>query len=244
MTKHHVLLVEDDEILRQAVTLSLESDGYVVATADSAKSLEEQLKKGDHDIVLLDLVLPDADGLTLITKIREYSDLPIIITSSKGEMIDRVVGLEMGADDYMSKPLPLRELSSRIKAQLRRYHAAQDKARNAAEAGTPSGRIRFGRWVLDSSKVQVFDENNASCKLTAREFRLLEALVRAQGRVLTREQILDRTRPDDFDITDRAVDVQVLRIRKKIGDISDDSQVIQTVRGAGYMLSAEVKNLD
>jgi len=238
MKKPVVLLVDDHEILRETVKETLKNDGYDVVMAGSSRELQNKLPNTKFDIVLLDLVLPDADGLSLISKIREYTDVPIIVISSKSEMTDKVVGLEMGADDYVSKPLPLKELSSRVKAQLRRYNAMQDSAK---KAGKDKNMVEFGRWQLNRLKVQVFTEKGESCNLTAREFRLLESLVLAPNRVLTREQILSSTHPDDLDVTDRAVDVQILRIRKKIGDTSDVAQVIQTVRGVGYMLAAETK---
>jgi DNA-binding response OmpR family regulator len=241
MKKPVVLLVDDHAALRDVVQESLKNDGYDVMVAASSKELQMRLPSGGFDIVLLDLVLPDADGLTLIGKIREYTDVPIIVISSKTDMTDRVVGLEMGADDYVGKPLPLKELSSRIKAQLRRYTSMQKSAR---AAGDGPGLVEFGDWVLDRARVQVFHKDGASCNLTAKEFRLLESLVMSPNRVLSRNQILDMTRPENIDVTDRAVDVQILRIRKKIGDTSESEQVIQTVRGVGYMLAAKTRPVD
>ncbi len=239
MPKSVVLVVDDQEILRDEICENLEGEGYATIPVDSADSLIKKLPKLECNIILLDLMLQDANGLELISKIREYTDVPIIIISGRTEMVDRVIGLEMGADDYVSKPLPMKELSSRIKAQLRRYNAAEEKQRKAMKT-TPE-RTQFGSWTLDGAQLQVFNAQGQSCCLTAKEFRLLEALVRAPNRVLSREQLLDRTRPDDFDITDRAVDVQILRIRRKIGDKTGPSQIIQTVRGIGYMLLGETK---
>lgn len=230
MTRSTVLLVEDQDMIREVTQAVLEEDGFDVVTAVSGRDLLNRLHELSFDIVLLDLVLPDADGLDLIAKIRERTDVPIIIISSKAEMGDKVVGLERGADDYVSKPLPMKELSSRIKAHLRRYNRASGLLE-------PSAKIKFGRWTLDMSKHQVFDEHGQSCGLTAMEFRLLEALVSAPNRVLTRERILEHVRTDNADVTDRAVDVQIMRIRRKIGDTDPENQMIQTVRGAGYMFT-------
>jgi two-component system OmpR family response regulator len=241
MNKPVVLIVDDHEVVQDTLKEGLSNDGYETVLAGSAKELDKKLT-GKFDIVLLDLVLPDADGLSLISKIREHSDVPIIVISSKDDMTDRIVGLEMGADDYVGKPLPLKELSSRIKAQLRRYNTIQQLAKKAVNKSIK--RVKFGRWILDAGKVQVFDQEGKSCNLTAKEFRLLEAFVRSPNIVLSRDHILNNTRPDDLDITDRAVDVQILRIRKKIGDTSESGQVIQTVRGAGYMLAAETEIVD
>jgi len=236
MKKPIVLLVDDHEALQETITQALIVDGYDVVAARSSNELLAKLPNTPFDIVLLDLILPDADGLSLISVIREYTDVPIIVISSKSEMTDRVVGLEMGADDYVSKPLALKELSARVKAHLRRYNALQEAARRDSKN---TENVKFGRWTLDRMRVQVYDENGNSCNLSAKEFRMLESLVNAPDRVLSREQILNQSRPDDYDITDRAVDVQVLRIRKKIGDTSDADSVIQTVRGIGYMFSTK-----
>jgi DNA-binding response OmpR family regulator len=216
----------------------LTGEGYEVVSAHSSKDMEEKLKSSSYNIILLDRVLPETDGLTLLPKIREYTDVPVIIASSKGDQIDKVAGLDMGADDYISKPLPLKELSSRIKAQLRRYNSLQENAQKSGEE--KKARFNFGKWTLDCARVQVFDDKNKSCNLSAREFRLLETLVYAPNRVLSREQLLDKTRPENLDITDRAIDVQILRIRRKIGDTSD---TIQTVRGVGYVLATQVKEI-
>jgi DNA-binding response OmpR family regulator len=183
MKKPVVLLVDDHEALQETITQTLVVDGYEVITASNSNELLKILPTTPFDLVLLDLILPDADGLALIARIREYTDVPIIVISSKSEMTDKVVGLEMGADDYISKPLPLKELSARIKAHLRRYNALQDAAR---KSGKETDIVKFGRWTLDRMKIQVFDENGVSCNLSAKEFRLLESLVNAQGRVRTR----------------------------------------------------------
>ncbi len=220
MGKSVVLIVDDHKAIQETLVEALKSDGYETLTADDAHGLQVLLSARRFDIVLLDLILPDAHGLDLIARIREYSDVPIIVISGKNDMTDRVVGLEMGADDYVGKPLPLKELSSRIKAQLRRYHSMQELAR--LEVNQNHSRIKFGRWIMDSAKVQVFDESGESCNLTAREFRMLQTFVKSPNIVLTRDEILDRTRPEDLDITDRSVDVQILRVRKKIGDGTGD----------------------
>lgn len=241
--KARIFLVDDHEPLREIVTECLKKHDYEVIAATDSKGLFQSLPSADPDIILLDLQLPDADGLTLISKIREYTDVPVIIISSRNEASDRIVGLEMGADDYVGKPFNLQELSSRIKAQLRRYHSMQDTARGAVSG---KDRVRFGSWVLDRQRVQVYNAQGASCNLTAKEFRILESFILAPNCVLSREQILNKTDPENFDITDRAVDVQILRIRRKIGDASnnDQEQMIKTIRGVGYMLVADVRSAD
>lgn len=240
MPKPTVLLVDDSETIREVVGLGLERDGYAVLEAASGKELMHQLKSRKMDVILLDLVLPDDDGLSLIAKIREHTQAPIIVISGKGEMVDKVVGLEMGADDYLSKPFQVKELSARIKAQLRRGKPVLSPG---DKVPVPQGayKINFDRWTMDRSKFQIYDEKGRSGDLTTREFQLLEVLVLADGRVLSREQILDAARANDFEVTDRAIDTQVARLRKKMSDNARDPRIIKSVRGIGYMLGVKTR---
>lgn len=237
MTKPNILLVEDNKLVSETIESTLSEEGYNVITATSAQELKDKIATARPDTVLLDLILPDGNGLTLIEKIREHTDAPVIVISGKSDMVDKVVGLEMGADDYVGKPLQMKELAARVKAQIRRYKntgtpGAESKQTKKADAE----RIRFGAWVLDRPRFQIYDEKGAPGKLTVSEFRLLEALVMEPDRVMSREQLLNKIRADNYDITDRAIDVQILRIRKKIGDKPGDSEIIRSVRGVGYML--------
>ncbi len=236
-----VFLVDDHIELRNTVEAALQNEGYSVIAADGVRDLQAKLPGAEFDIVLLDLGLPDGDGLSMIAKIRKHSDVPIIIISGKGDMTDKVVGLEMGADDYVCKPLPLKELSSRIKAQLRRYRSMLDRAKNEKKG---RGAIEFGSWLLDRDKMQVFSNKGAPCNLTTKEFRLLETLIDTPNRVLSREKILESISPENPHITNRAIDIQILRIRRKIGDVSNGEGVIQTIRGVGYMLVAKPRLID
>jgi DNA-binding response OmpR family regulator len=239
MSKPMVLLVEDNQDLQDTVRENLELDGYAVLTARNAEELFRALKDTPPDTILLDLVLPDADGLSLIQKIRDFTAAPVIVVSGKGSMVDKVVGLEMGADDYICKPFEMRELTARIKARIRGHKGPeQDKA--APQQGV---KIRFGRWILDGSQFQLFDEQGKSADLTVREFRLLEALAASPNQVLSRDQLLTRARVHDADVYDRAIDVQITRIRKKIEDDPQNPQLIKTVRGAGYMLVAKPESI-
>lgn len=240
MAKHNIFLVDDNLELQETVRENLESDGYSVITASSAGELFEKLKTNTADTILLDLILPDGNGLALIEKIRDYTDAPVIVVSGKGEMVDRVVGLEMGADDYLAKPFEMRELSARIKANIRRYKAQDIKEQsNIRKQPEQDENLEFGCWVLDRSKFQLYDRNGNSADLTIKEFRLLETLLMSPNRVLTREQILEKVRADNMDIYDRAIDVQIARIRKKIEANPENPHFIKTVRGAGYMLVVE-----
>lgn len=242
--KASILLVEDNEAVSETVVENLTEEGYKVVVASSAKEVNAKLKESTPDVVLLDLGLPDADGLQLIKIIREFTNAPIIVISGKSDMVDKIVGLEMGADDYIGKPLQMKEVAARIKAQLRRY-----KSQQPAPAAPPiknhssAVRIKFGDWILDRQKFQVFNLDGNSANLTIKEFRLLEALILASNRVLTREQLLDKARDGDYNTTDRAVDVQILRMRKKIGDTSDNPKIIKAVRGVGYTLDLPIEIL-
>jgi len=226
-----VLIIDDSEDLRNVVCENLEADGYMMLAAANADEALTILKRQRADVILLDLTLPDCNGLELISRLREYSQAPIIVISGKKDLVDKVLGLEMGADDYLGKPFDLKELSARVKANVRRYRARSD----SRDLQAPR-KIKFGNWVLDSSKFQIYDKNGKSGNLTVMEFRLLEALALSPNCVLSREQLLEKARDDSIEVFDRAVDIQITRIRKKIGDDPRSPQIIQTVRRAGYML--------
>jgi len=230
-----VLVVDDNAPLRDTIRETLEEEGYTVFTASRGAEALNILRVKRADAILLDLQLPDGDGLSLISPIRDETDAPLIVVSGKGALIDKVVGLEMGADDYIGKPFEMKELVARVKASVRRYKGLPKPKGDAA------GGFRFGRHILDLRTFQVFDAKGEACKLTAMEFRLLEALVRAANTVLTREQLLERARADNLAVNDRAIDIQIARIRKKIGDDPRSPQLIRTVRGIGYILSCDVQ---
>ncbi len=233
MSQPTVLVIEDNAPLRETIRENLELDGYDVFNASCAAEAMKILNVKRADLILLDLMLPDADGLALIAQIRALTDAPVIVISGKGAWVDKVVGLEMGADDYLAKPFEMKELSARVKACIRRYRSKAIPHHEAAR------RTRFGAHILDAEKFQVFDAAAKSCGLTPMEFRLLEALVHAPNRVLSREQLLDRARAGDFEVNDRAIDIQIARIRKKLGG----GEWIQTVRGVGYSLNCDIEDL-
>ncbi len=236
--KTNVLLIDDDVSVRHTIASLLDDDGYNVCIAGNANDAKTSIKNSRYDVILLDLHLPDGNGINLIPTIRMHTDAPIIIISGKADMADRVYGLEMGADDYITKPLQLREMSARIKAQIRRYKNFEDRMAHMSSAPKLQGglRIRFGDYILDRQQMQVFKTDGQNLGLTVREFRLLEVLVLAPKQVHTREQILNKVRADNLDISDRAVDVQFLRIRRKLGISNTVGQLIKAVRGLGYML--------
>ena len=232
--KPAILFVDDHPDMRETIRVGLENEGYNVTATASAQEFIAKLKTVRADAILLDLVLADENGLNLIGKVREYTNAPVIVVSGKSGLMDKVVGLEMGADDYVSKPFEMKELSTRIKAQLRRYQTPAQDAKGALETSAQE-KIPFGNWTLDPSRLQIFDKNGKSGDLTVKEFRLLQTFVISPNQVLSREQLLDKSRLNDFNVTDRAIDTQIARIRKKIGDDGSDPQIIQSVRGVGYM---------
>ena len=235
MKKGTILCVDDDENLLVVISQYLESDGYRVITANDAASALEKVDTADFNAILLDLVLPDAEGLTLIPQIRGKSKAGIIVVSGKSDTTEKIICLEMGADDYLTKPFEMRELSARIKAVLRRMEPAEKEDSNTQQS--KAEQIDFANWKLDRAQYQVFDKDNRSLDFTTGEFRLLEALVMAPNRALSREQLFELTRDGEFDAYDRAIDIQIARIRKKLGD--EKNEIIKTVRSVGYMYSSQ-----
>jgi two-component system OmpR family response regulator len=243
MPKANVLSVDDDKNLQVVVQHYLEGEGYNVTPALNGKETESHLAQGGFDIVLLDLVLPDTEGLSLISKIRMTSKVPVIIISGKSDTTEKIIGLEMGADDYMTKPFELRELSARIRAVLRRREeggAAVASVMTQKKESEGSQRICFSGWCLDRLQYQLFDSQGNSAELTAGEFRLLEALVLSPQRVLTRDYLFELTRESEFEAFDRAIDIQIGRLRKKLQDDPKEPHFIKTVRGVGYLFCGTI----
>ena len=236
MKKGTVLTIDDDENLQIVVRQYLEGDGYNVIAANDSQSALEKLDSALIDVVLLDLVLPDGEGLTLIPQIQQKCQSGIIVVSGKSDTTEKIVCLEMGADDYITKPFEMRELSARIKAILRRTEHSDDAAsQDAHKSNKKKEKVNFGNgWCLDRTQYQVFDGAKKSVDLTTGEFKLLEALVMSPNRAISREQLFELTRDGEFDSYDRAIDIQIGRLRKKIHDKSE-TPMIKTVRGVGYM---------
>lgn len=242
MKKATILSVDDDQGLQTVVTHYLSGEGYTTLCANSGRELMEVLKDNTPNIILLDLVLPDMDGISLLAQLRGMKKIPVIVVSGKSDTTEKIVCLEMGADDYMTKPFEMRELSARIKAVLRRAEEMPPAVANAANSNDDEKRqIRFGNWVLDKAQFQLFDAKGSSGELTTGEYKLLEALVDAPNKVLSRERLFELTRATDYDSFDRAVDIQIGRIRKKLNDDPKDPQYIKTVRGVGYMFCGEIR---
>lgn len=220
----HVLLIEDDTRLAALTREYLERHGVVVSVEkDGNLGLQEALRHR-FDVVLLDLLLPGKDGIEVCQKLRDHSDVPIIMLTARGEEADRVLGLEIGADDYMPKPFSARELLARIRAVLRR---------SRGQSGTKRNTVKVGRLVLDPAAYQA-ELGGVVLDLTSYEFSLLFALVERAGRVLSREQLMDLARGNSEEAFDRSVDVHVSRLRQKLGDDPRRPRWIRTVRGVGY----------
>lgn len=231
--KQRVLVVDDEAEIREMLAEYLDSHGFEVMAADSGKAMRELLAKNVPDVVLLDVNLPGEDGLTLARYVRERYDLPIIMVTAADEVVDRVVGLEVGADDYLTKPFDPRELRARIKTVLRRYQRPAPATPGADES--TRRRVAFGRCTLDLDTHQLLDADNNEIPLTSMEFDLLQVFAERPNRALTRDQILNITRNRDCDPFDRSIDIRIARLRKKIEADPDKPATLKTVRGSGYM---------
>ena len=224
-----VLIVEDDRQVRETVADYLESQGYGVAHAGDGQAMRKALAEQLPDVVLLDIRLPGEDGLALARWLRERHDVAIIMVTAADGVIDRVVGLEVGADDYIAKPFDLRELLARIKSVLRR------SSRPPAAAGGATRRVSFGPCTLDLDRHQLTGRDGEEIPLTGMEFDLLRAFAEHPNRVLSRDQLLTLTRNREWEPFDRSIDIRIARLRRKIEADPDKPKTIKTVRGSGYI---------
>ncbi|WP_027707138.1 response regulator [Zooshikella ganghwensis] len=237
-----ILVVDDDTEIRTLLREYLERSGFSVLEAADGVSLFEQFPAEDIDIVLLDVMLPGDDGFTLCQKIRKESLVPIIMLTASSDDADRIVGLEMGADDYMAKPFNPRELLARIKAILRRVETHQQPV-EVRPAANPR-YYKFAGWTLDTTSRQLVREGEQQYPLTGADFALLMLFLEHPQRILKRDEISDLTRGRESSPFDRSIDVHVSRLRHRLGDDGKNPQIIKTVRGAGYVLAVEVSVAD
>lgn len=235
MTKH-VTIVEDDPDVRALLARSMGADGYRVTVLDNGAGVEGVISSDQVDLVILDIGLPGVDGLTITQQIRRHSDVAIIIVSGRGDLADRVVGLEIGADDYVTKPFEPREIQARVRSVLRR--GRRDAC--AAPVGEPHQRYGFGNWILDATARSLHDTAGQPIGLTSGEFKLLEAMVTRANRVLSRDQLMDVCHGNNSPAFDRSIDVCVGRLRKKLQDDPRNPGIIRTVRNGGYIFAARV----
>jgi DNA-binding response OmpR family regulator len=237
----HILIVEDDAKVRLLLHRCFEGEGFRVSEAASGAEALERLTAGTFDLITLDLNLPDGDGFAVGREIRSRSAVPIIMVTGKGDTIDRVVGLELGADDYITKPFQLREVVARVRAVLRRTAPSSPRATQGG-AGAKDATLAFEGWLLDVPKRELKSAAGTTCDLTTSEFDLLKVFATHANRVLSRDQIMDLLRGHDWTPTDRSIDNLVMRLRRKIEPDPERPRLIKSVRGVGYCFAATVSS--
>jgi two-component system phosphate regulon response regulator OmpR len=229
-----VLVVDDDHAVREMIADYLSEHGFEVAQAESGDAMRAALKVRVPDVVLLDLNMPGEDGLSLARYLREHHDTGIIMVTAAGDTVDRIVGLEMGADDYIAKPFDPRELRARLKSVLRRVQS-RVVAASASGNASASRRLQFGPCALDLATQQLYNASGAEVPITAMEFDLLRVFAEHPNQVLSRDRLLTLTRNRDWEPFDRSIDIRIARLRKKLEADPERPQLIRTVRGTGYM---------
>jgi two-component system OmpR family response regulator len=230
----HCLVVDDDAEIRTSLTTYLESFGWQVGAAADGAAMRRMLAAAKVDAIVLDLMLPGEDGLALLRWLGMQADAPpVLMLTARGDTMSRVIGLELGADDYLAKPFEPRELVARLQALVRRSNKGQAVAEDMR-------MLRFGRWRFDRIARQLVNAEDVGIALSSAEFRLLAAFVQRPGRVLSRDQLIELTRAPGVEVNDRSIDLAVSRLRAKLGDTPREPAMIRTVRGEGYLFDAEV----
>jgi len=235
-TPDHILVVDDDTEIRSLLHEYLQKQGYRVTAVADGKGLRTAVATSHPDLIILDLMLPGEDGLTLCRDLRAKSEIPIIMLTARGDETDRIVGLELGADDYVAKPFSPRELLARIKSVLRRARALPENLKTEE-----SGVFCFAGWTLDAATRNLTSPQGVVVALSGTDFRLLKIFVDHPNRVLTRDQLIDLMLSRDAGPYDRAIDVQVSRLRQRLGEDAKEPAIIKTVRGQGYVFAAHVE---
>ena len=234
-----ILVVDDEEDMRDIVRTLLEINGFDVIEAASAEEMFNKIDTHDVSLIILDIGLPESDGLTAMKKARLKNDIPIVLLTGKGDVIDKVLGLELGADDYITKPFHSHELIARIKSVLRRTSPTPEPEKSTEEKPTV---IQFSGWKLNVSSQRLVDPAGQEVVITSHEFFILQTLIKAAGRTLSREQLLDSVSSGrrEYLPFDRSLDVMIPKIRKKLGDDPKKPEFIKTIRQTGYMFIATV----
>jgi two-component system OmpR family response regulator len=232
----HILVVDDDHEIRSLLGDYLERNGFRATTVSDGDAMWRALEAGRVDLVILDVMLPGADGFALCRELAARVGVPVIMLTARGDDLDRILGLELGADDYLHKPFHPRELLARIKSVLRRTRSVPPQLRPE-----PVHTLRFAGWSLDLATRNLLSPDRVVVALSGTEFRLLRVFLAYPNRVLSREQLMDLTVGRDADPLDRSIDVQVSRLRQRLRDDARDPQIIRTVRGEGYVLAAAVE---
>jgi two-component system phosphate regulon response regulator OmpR len=245
--RNSILVLDDDADVRELLSDYFADQGYQVAALATGEAMRKALDDQVPDVVLLDIGLPGEDGLSLARYLREHFDVGIIMVSGAGDTVDRIVGLEVGADDYVAKPFDLRELHARVKSVIRRYMRQDSGAAApvAGEAQPAPNTVRFGVGLLDLERCALRGENGSEIPLTAMEFGLLKVFAERPNRPLSRDQLLNLTQHRDWDPYDRSVDIRIARLRRKVEPDPRNPVFIRTVRGMGYMfVPGEPKPVD
>lgn len=242
----HILVVDDEEPVRALLRDCFELEGYRVSEAKDGDELHARLHADPVHLITLDLKLGGQSGLELAREIRSTCNIPIVMITGKGDMIDRVVGLELGADDYIAKPFHVREVLARVRAVLRRYEALPPPSANglAPVAAAPDDhgeRFAFDDWVLDLGRRELKSTKGEACDLTTAEFNMLEMFLRRPHRVLSRDNIMDLLKGHEWSPFDRSIDALIVRLRRKIEPNTENPRIIKTVRGVGYVLATDVQ---
>ncbi len=230
-----ILIVDDDDGIRKLMSSFLDKHGFRTDTARSPIEMREKLAQDRYDLIVLDVMMPREDGLTALRGLQHDDGPPVIMLSAVGTDVDRIVGLEMGAEDYLAKPCNPRELLARIRTVLRRRERNDGAAEAAQAADATIHALAFAGWRIDMDARMVYDPANTVINLSDGEFRLMRAFVEHPRRVLTRDQLLDYARGEDSDHYDRAIDVQISRLRRKLAACEGSGELIRTVRNEGYM---------
>ena len=233
----HVLIVDDEIDMRELLCDLIESNGLRATAVEDGAAMRAALEQGGYSLLILDLRLRREDGLTLARNVRESSAIPIMILTGKGDETDRILGLELAADDYLMKPFNPRELLARVRALLRRAGGEFQIAAQRNVRPEPAGHevVHFGQWTLDFTERTLRDRNDQPCALTPSEYTLLETFYRHANRVLSRDQLLENLRGEHSDVFDRTIDVLILRLRRKIERNPCQPELIRTERGTGYI---------
>jgi len=234
--QQHILVVDDDQEIRDLLQEYLTRNGYRTSAVGEGKGMWQALDTGHVDLIVLDLMLPGDDGLKLCRNLRVNSHIPVIMLTARGDEMDRILGLEMGADDYLPKPFNPRELLARIKVVLRRSSTLPWLEVEETEYQA----VSFAGWKLDSINRHLISEEGVVVPLSGAEYRLLQVLLAHPNRILNRDQLLDLTQGRESDPFDRSIDVLISRLRKRLGDDPKSPQIIKTVRGEGYILASRV----
>ena len=236
--QYQLLVVDDDPDVRELIQDYFSDNGFRVVEAKDATAMRSAIEASVPDVVLLDVGLPGEDGLSLARYLREHHDVGVIMVSGAGETVDRIIGLEVGADDYVTKPFDPRELHARVKCVLRRYQRngePQDEADTRTTVNKSNGKLSVGEYTLDLNSRQLLGVDEVEIPTTAMEFDLLQVFAERPNRAMSRDQLLSLTQGRDWDPYDRSIDIRIARLRKKIETDPDKPQVIKTVRGVGYM---------